>query len=65
MKAGKGDLRGDHNAITLLWLAGGRDFQRRQAKLPVLMTAECRIDAVWRPGTGIALIELDGGGHVE
>ncbi len=62
MKADKRDSGSNRNAFGPLWATGGRDFHRLWAKVPVLMTAECRIDAVRRPGIGTALIEMDGGG---
>ena len=62
MKAGRGDFGIDMNGMGPLWSTGGRDFRRSWATVTVLMTAECRIDAVWRPGLGTALIEMDGGG---
>lgn len=62
MKADRRDRGTEENAFGPLWTTGGRDFHRPWAKVPVLMTSECRIDGVWRPGAGIVLIEMSGGG---
>ena len=40
----------------------GNAFGPLRAKIQILMTSDCRIDAVWRPGAGTVLIEMSGGG---